>query len=128
MSRRWPDAEDLLAIKAEHTGPQARVRDAGILVAVAGRPHAYLVGRFVYRTALHRAAALLHAITCWRLLDAWNSSLAWGATRRLLLGEGLLVTMPAAERMQLVVDLEDGRIDSVHAVAERLAPHLELAR
>jgi death on curing protein len=125
---RWPDAEDLLAIKAEHTGPQARVRDAGILVAVARRPHAYLIDRFVYRTKLDRGAALLHAITCWRPLDAWNSGLAWGAARRYLLDEGMRVTMPDGDRMRLVVDMEDGQIDSVYEVSERLAPHLELGR
>jgi hypothetical protein len=127
VSHSWLDAEDLLSIKAEHTGPQARVRDGGILVAVADRPHAFLIDRFVYRTALDRGAALLHAVTCWRPLDAWNSGLAWGATRGPLSRAGIHVAMRPEDRMRLVVDIEDGRVDSVGVIAERSAPHLELA-
>ena len=97
-------------------------------MAAAGRPHAFLIDRFVYQTAVESGAALLHAITCWRPLDAWNSGLAWGATRGLLLRAALHVAMPPEDRMRLVIDLEDGRIDSVGAVTERLAPYLRPAR
>ena len=125
MSQHWPDAEDLLYIKSEHTGPNGRVRDAGILVAAAGRPWAFLMDRFIYRTMVDRASALLHGITCWRPLDVWNSGLAWGAARSLLEREGLRLVMPARERMQLVADLEDGQVDSVAEVSNRLAPYVE---
>ena len=127
MSHLWPDAEDLLYIKSEHTGPKARVRDAGILVAAAGRPHAFLIDRFTYLPPLDQASALLHSIVCWRPLDVWNGGLAWGAARVFLAMAGYRLAMPAQDRMQLVADLEDRRVDSVAEVSERLAPHVEVA-
>jgi prophage maintenance system killer protein len=106
---------------------QTRVRDAGILVAVVARARGAFMGRLVYRTRLDQAAALMHGIECWRPLTFWNSGLAWGTTIGFLERDGFRLAMPVKEQMLLTVDLQDGVIDSVHAVAERLAPHLELA-
>jgi death-on-curing protein len=126
VSFTWPDAEDLLTLLAESTGPEARIRDAGILVAVAARPHARLLGRAAYPTVLDKAAALLHGISVWRPLDLWNSGLAWMAVRLLFERHGLPLAMPAKDRMALTDDITAGTIDTVDEIALRLAPFLQL--
>jgi death on curing protein len=126
VTQPWPDAEDLLTLLAEWTGPQARVRDGGILVACAARPHARLLGQRAYPTALDQAAALLHGITVWRPLDLWNAGLAWATIRLLLDRAGLRLAMPAKEQMALTEELASGAIDSVAEIALRLSPYLEM--
>ena len=124
MTQPWPEAEDLLALLAEWTGPQARVRDGGILVACAARPHARLLGQRA--TALDQAAALLHGIAVWRPLDLWNAGLAWATVSLLLDRAGLRLKMPAKERMALTEELTSGAVDSVDEIALRLSPYLEM--
>lgn len=126
MSPGWPDAEDLLTLLGESTGPQARVRDAGILVAVAARPHASLLGVAAYPTVLDKAAAILHGVMVWRPLDLWNSGLAWSSARVLFERHGLPLAMPAKERMALTDDILRGTLDSVDEIALRLAPYLSM--
>lgn len=126
MTNPWPDAEDLLVLLAEHTGPQSRVRDAGILVAAAARPHARLVGRQVYPTVLDRAAALLHGLMMWRPLDVWNAGLAWAAMMIFLQRSGFRLNMPAKDRMALTEALTTGEVDSTEELVLRLSPYLEM--
>lgn len=120
----WPDAEDLLILLAESTGPDGRVRDAGILVAVAARPHARLLGKRAYPTVLDQAAALLHGIAAWRPLELWNAGLAWAATLTLIDRAGLVLAMPVKEQMALVNAIGTGAVDSVEEIALTLAPYL----
>jgi death-on-curing protein len=120
----WPDAEHLLLLLGEHTGPQSRIRDAGILFSAAARPHAVMLGEPVYPTAIEKAAALLHGITCWRPLDFWNTGLAWGAAHAQLRRARLEFTMPAAEQMELTEELISGDLDDVNEVTSRLHPHV----
>jgi len=127
VTQAWPDAEDLRTLLAEWTGPESRVRDAGILVAAAARPHARLVGRAVYPTVLDKAAALLHGLMMWRPLDVWNAGLGWAAMRVFLNRAGFVLTMPAKERMTLTDALVSGEVDSVDELVLRLSPYLEMS-
>nr|MDT0663118.1 hypothetical protein [Micromonospora sp. DSM 115978] len=123
--RAWPDAEDLLILLAGSTGPQTTVRDGGILFAVAARPHATLLDKRIYPTALDEAAALLHSIAVWRPLDVWNAGLAWTAADVRLKRSRILLAMPPKERMELTDALVTGEVDSVDEVALRLSAYLE---
>jgi death on curing protein len=125
VSGTWLEAEDLLRLLAEHTGAQARVRDGGILVAVAARHRARLVGTAIYPTAVDQAAALLHGIVAWRPLDLWNGRLGWGAVDTHLEWRGLVLNMPTIERIQLTDDLMTGSVDSVEEAMLRIAPYVE---
>ncbi|MGC4813972.1 hypothetical protein ACLQ29_25860 [Micromonospora sp. DT228] len=127
MIQPWPEPEDLLILLSEHTGPQSRVRDGGILVAAANRPHARVLGSAVYPTVLDRSAALLHGLMVWRPLDMWNAGLAWAAMRIYLVRSGVTLNMPAKERMALTDALVSGEVDSVDELALRLSPYLEMA-
>ncbi|MFI6267434.1 hypothetical protein [Micromonospora zamorensis] len=103
------------------------MRDAGILVAAAARPHARLVGRAVYPTVLDKSAALLHGLMMWRPLDVWNAGLGWAAMRVFLGRTGFVLDMPAKERMALTDALVSGEVDSVDELALRLSPYLEMS-
>ncbi|WP_422744510.1 hypothetical protein ACN27B_09500 [Micromonospora sp. WMMD754] len=103
------------------------MRDAGIPVVAAARPHARLIGRAAYPTALDKAAALLHGLMIWRPLDLWNAGLAWAAMRVFLIRAGFRLAMPAKERMALTDALKSGEVDSVEELALRLSPYLEMS-
>ncbi|WP_444949384.1 hypothetical protein [Micromonospora ureilytica] len=127
MTQPWPEPEDLLVLLSEHTGQHSRVRDGGILVAAAARPHARILGRAVYPTVLDRAAALMHGLMIWRPLDMWNAGLAWAAMRIFLIRCGVALHMPAKERMALTDALASGEVDSIDELALRLSPYLEMS-
>jgi death-on-curing protein len=127
MSAHDIDAEDLLLLLGESTGPQTRVRDGGILYAAAARPGARLASERVYIALSWRAAALLHSVVRWEPLDMWNASFGWRAVAALVGANGSRLSMSAKERMILTDEIADGAIDSVEEIASRLAPCL-LAR
>jgi death-on-curing protein len=118
------DAEDLLLVIGESTGPQTRVRDGGILCAAAARPEAVLAGKRVYAAMSWRAAALLHSIVRWEPLDMWNASFGWRAVVALVGVSGGQLMMPGKDRMVLTDDIVQGALDDVEDIAKRLAPFL----
>ncbi|MBM2616906.1 hypothetical protein JIG36_15210 [Actinoplanes sp. LDG1-06] len=122
----WPDAEDLLHLLAEWTGHDDGVRDAGILVAVASRPNAEMLGTVVYTTVVEQSAALLHSAVAWRPLQLWNSGLGWGATYGLLARNGFDLAITPWEQMMITDEIERGELDSVGSLADRLTPFLRL--
>ena len=113
---------------AEATGPGTRVRDAGILVSVAGLPHAVLMERVVYASLLEKAAALLHGIVAWRPLEMWNTGLAWAAAFGLLTRHGFHLAISPWEQMVITDEISSGRLEDVAEIALRLSPFLELRR
>ena len=97
-----------------------------ILFAVAARPHASLLDGQICPTALDQAAALLHGIAVWRPLELWNAGLAWTVADVRLERAGLVLAMPAKERMALTDELTTGALDRVDEIALRLSPYLEM--
>jgi death-on-curing protein len=126
VSDRWPDAAHLLVLFAHATGPGSRVRDAGVLVAVADRPHAVLFDHVVYPTVLEQAAALLHGILVWRPLDLWNIGLGWAAALGLLTKSGFALAISAWEQMVISDEITSRALDDVATIAGRLAPFLQV--
>ncbi|MBU2663563.1 hypothetical protein KOI35_08600 [Actinoplanes bogorensis] len=122
----WPDAIDLLHLLAESTGHDSGVRDAGILVAVATRPHVEMLGTVVYATPLKRSAALLHGTVAWRPLHLWNSGLGWGATFMTLARQGFDLDITPWQQMTITDEIMQGELDDIDAVADRLAPFLRI--
>jgi death-on-curing protein len=122
MSAEGIDAEDLLLVLGESTGPQTRVRDGGILYAAAARPEATLAGDRVYAAVSWRAAALLHSIVRWEPLDMWNASFGWRAVVALLGVSGGQLMMPGKDRMVLTDEIIEGLLDDVEDIASRLDP------
>jgi death on curing protein len=126
VSDRWPDATHLLTLLAQATGPGSHIRDAGVLVAVAHRPHAELLDHVAYPTVLERAAALLHGIVVWRPLEMWNSGLGWAAALGLLIRSGFDLEISAWDQMVISDEIASGTLDDVAEIALRLAPHLRI--
>jgi death-on-curing protein len=126
VSDRWPDATHLLTLLAQATGPGSHIRDAGILVAVATRPHAELLDHVAYPTVLERAAALLHGIIAWRPLELWNSGLGWAAAIGLLIRSGFHLEIAPWEQMAIADEISGGTLADVPEIALRLAPHLRV--
>jgi death on curing protein len=122
----WPDATHLLTLLAQATGPGSHVRDPGILVAVAARPHAELLDHTAYPTVLERSAALLHAIVVWRPLKMWNMGLGWAAALGLLIRNGFRLEISPWDQMAIADEIATGILDDVETIAGRLAPHLRL--
>jgi death-on-curing protein len=126
VSDRWPDAAHLLVLLAQATGPGTRVRDVGILVSVADRPHVAHFDHAAYPTVLERAAALLHGILIWRPLDLWNTGLGWAAALVLLTRSGFDLSISAWEQMVISDEITSGNLDDVAEIAIRLAPFLRI--
>jgi death on curing protein len=118
------DAEDLLLLLGESTGPGTIVRDFSILCASVVRPDAALIKEPVWSTVSERTGAILHSITRWEPLDMWNAGLAWSAARVFAAANGYELDVPAIERMSLTVDMLDGRVESVPDISARLTPFL----
>jgi death-on-curing protein len=123
----WPDAVELLHLPAPATGPDSRVRDAGILVAAALRPHAVILDSVVYASLLEKSAALLHSILVWRPLQMWNAGLAWAAALGLLIRNGFDLAISAWEQMVITQEIDAGDLDDVRDIAARLQPHLRVS-
>jgi death-on-curing protein len=113
-----------LHLLAQATGPGSHVRDAGILVAVASRPHARILDSVVYPTLLEQSAALLHGIVVWRPLTLWNAGLAWTAAFAMLTRNGFDLAISAWEQMTITDEISSGALDDVPDIALRLAPFL----
>lgn len=123
--RHWPNGgEDLLTLLGESTASGTAVRDGGILVSAAFRPHALLTGEACYRNPVAQAASILHAIMVWQPLELWNSGLAWAAARTLLERYDLPLAMPPKDRMELTEDIISGSVADVREIAVRLSPYL----
>ena len=125
MSKNRIDAEDLLLLLSESTGPQTRVRDGGLLYAAAERPEAVILGTRFYIPISWRAAALLHSIIRWKPLDLSNAGLGWRAVAALIGIHGRRLVMPARDRMSMTDDINAGRLDDVEETASRLDPFLQ---
>jgi death-on-curing protein len=123
----WPDAVDLLHLLAPATGHDSRVRDAGILVAAAVRPHAVILDSVVYASLLEKSAALLHGILVWRPLQLWNAGLAWAAALGLLIRNGFDLAISAWEQMVITQEIDAGDLDDVRDIAARLQPYLRVS-
>jgi death-on-curing protein len=124
MNASRVDAEDLLYVLSESTGPQTRVREGGILYAAAARPEAVILGQRLYGPVAWQAAALLHSIIRWEPLDMWNAGFGWRAVAALVGVQGRELMMAAEDRMTLTEEITSGALDSVEQIGSRLVPFL----
>ena len=128
MTQPWPDAEDLLLLLAEHTGPRRSCGTAGSSSRRRLVPTPVGPGPAVYP---HRAgpgggtAARVHDLAPARHVER-GARLGGDADLRSTV-PGLRLTMPAKERMALTDALTSGEVDSVDELALRLSPYLEMA-
>jgi death-on-curing protein len=115
--------EDLLEIAAG-TIDEVAVRDAGLLVAAAGRPQVTVFGDDAYPTFEDKAAALLHSLVRNHALVAGNQPLTWAATRVFCLLNGRDLAYAVDEAEALMLAAAAGDLD-VPDIATWLRHHLE---
>lgn len=112
--------EDLVEVAQRTVGPDARIRDVGLLSAALARVEARALGRDVYPSVEERAAALLHSLATTAPLVSGNRPFAWAATAVYLARRGHPCTLTDAQAVDLVTDVLTGRVETVEAIADRL--------
>lgn len=97
------------------------LRDIGLLDAAAARARSSVFGTDAYPTLDTKAAALLHSIVTGHPLVDGNKRLGWVAVRLFYsLNDAEIRPSPDAA-YDLVVEVADGSLRDVDAIAERLA-------
>jgi death-on-curing protein len=114
------DLDDLLDLAELLLGPDASVRDVGLLGSAAARPPTTVGGADAYPDLWTKAAALLDSVVNNHALVDGNKRLGWLATAVFLQLNGIDVSVAGNDDVyDLVMDVAGGH-HSVAAVAERL--------
>lgn len=114
------DLDDLIAAANAAVGGAAQIRDVGLLQAAVARPQATAFGDPAYRTLDEQAAALLHSIVTSHPLVDGNKRLGWIAVRLFYGLNDISVLADVESTFRLVVDVADGTLRDVGAIAARL--------
>jgi death-on-curing protein len=111
------DLDDLLHVAARALGHDADVRDYGLLEAAMARPRATAFGRDAYPDLEQKAAALVHSLVGNHALVDGNKRLGLAGLIAFLGVNGRRLTLTNDEAFTFIVDLAEGRLDDVPAIA-----------
>jgi len=114
------DLDELLAAADAALGRTPEVRDIGILEAAVARTRASVYGEDAYQDLDAKAAALLHSIVTGHALIDGNKRLGWVSVRLFYRLNGRDLHAPIDDAFDLVVEIADGSIRDVPAIAARL--------
>jgi death on curing protein len=114
------DLDDLLAAAEAALGRRPDIRDIGILEAAVARTRASVYGEDAYQDLDAKAAALLHSIVTGHALIDGNKRLGWVSVRLFYLLNERDLHAPIDDAFDLVVEIADGSIRDVPAIAARL--------
>jgi len=114
------DLADVLYVAERTLGEPAQVRDVGLLESALVRPQATAYGRDAYSTIHDKAAALVHSLTRNHSLVDGNKRLALAGLIAFYGVNGLRLTLSNDDAYLLIVDIAEGRLDEVAAIARRL--------
>lgn len=114
------DLDDLLAASAAALGPAPEVRDWGLLESALARPRASVFGEDAYPDLPTKAAALLDSVVNKHALVDGNKRTGFVATALFLGLNGLIIGGSDDARYRLVMDVAEGALSGVPAIAERL--------
>jgi death-on-curing protein len=113
--------EDLLLIAERVVGPDAVVRDIGLLEAAVARPQASVFGVPAYATVPERAAALVHSIVRNHALIDGNKRLGLAGLIVFLHINGWRLTWSNDEAYDVVMAVASSEIDDVPTLAALIA-------
>ena len=116
------DLDDLLAAAEAALGRPPEVRDIGILEAAVARTRASVYGEDAYQDLDAKAAALLHSIVTGHALIDGNKRLGWVSVRLFYRLNERDLRAPIDDAFDLVVEIADGSLRDVPAIAARLRP------
>ena len=114
------DLDDLLAAAEAALGRPPEVRDIGILEATVARTRASVYGEDAYPDLDAKAAALLHSIVTGHALIDGNKRLGWVSVRLFYRLNDLDLRAPVDDAFELVVEIAEGSLRDVPAIAARL--------
>lgn len=112
--------EELLHIAERTLGGDPMVRDLGLLESALARPRASAFGQDAYPTLEGKAAALVHSLVRNRALVDGNKRLGLMGLIVFLGVNGRRPIWTNDEAYDLIVEIADGRLDDVQAIAERI--------
>lgn len=116
------DLDDLVAAAAVAVGQPPEVRDWGLLESALARPKASVFGADAYLSLHQKAAALLHSLVTNHALVDGNKRLGLVAVLLFYGMNGCDLTATQDERVELIMEIADGRLSDVEKIAEPLAP------
>jgi death-on-curing protein len=112
---------ELLHIAIRALGTEPEVRDYGLLESALGRPRATAFGSDAYPELDAKAAALLHSLARNHALIDGNKRLALAATVAFYGVNGRRLTLTNDEAYELIMNVAEGKLDSVDDIAAVLA-------
>ena len=112
---------ELLHIAVRALGGEPEVRDYGMLESALARPRATAFGSDAYPGLDAKAAALLHSLTRNHALIDGNKRLALAATIAFYGINGRRLTLTNDEAYELIMNVAEGKLDSVDDIAAVLA-------
>jgi death-on-curing protein len=114
------DLDDLLVAAEAALGRPPDIRDIGILEAAVARTRASVYGEDAYPGLDAKAAALLHSIVTGHALIDGNKRLGWVSVRLFYRLNERDLRAPIDDAFDLVVEVAEGSIRDVPAIAARL--------
>ncbi|MBO9523086.1 MAG: type II toxin-antitoxin system death-on-curing family toxin [Nocardioidaceae bacterium] len=114
-----------LIFTAERTLGQVEIADIGLLESALARPQATAFGADAYPTLLEKAAALTHSLAKNHALVDGNKRLTLAGLIGFLGINGLRLTWDNDAAYDFVIEIADGRLDTVAAIADRLGAAVE---
>jgi len=114
------DLANVLYVAERTLGEPAQVRDIGLLESALARPQATAYGRDAYSTIHDKAAALVHSLTRNHALVDGNKRLALAGLIAFYGVNGLRLTLSNDDAYLLIMNIAEGRLDEVAAIARRL--------
>lgn len=121
MSIDYLDLDDLLAVIERVVGPEASVRDYGLLESALARPQATVFGEDAYPGLLPKAAALTESLVRNHALVDGNKRLGYAAGRLFLLLNGHDYAATEDERYDFILGIAGGSLSGVEAISKALA-------
>lgn len=115
------DLDDLVAAAAVAVGHAPEVRDWGLLESALARHRASVFGADAYPSLHQKAAALVHSLVTNHALVDGNKRLGLVAVLLFYGMNGQDLTATEDERVELIMEIAEGRLSDVETIAERLA-------
>jgi death-on-curing protein len=112
---------ELLYVAVRALGSELQVRDYGLLGSALARPQATAFGSDAYPGRDAKAAALLHSLARNHALIDGNKRLALAATIAFYGVNGRRLTLTNDEAYELIMNIAEGKLDSVDDIAAVLA-------
>jgi death-on-curing protein len=112
--------EELLVVAERALGQAPVVRDIGLLESAVARPRATAFGADAYASLEERAAAFVHSLVRNHALIDGNKRLGLSGLIVLLGVNGRRLTWTNDEAYEFIVEIAEGRLDDVPAIADRI--------